>query len=325
MGRSSISAVVFVVSLVGTTIACAIIWEVFIHPNVYDCTDPGFIDYLTPGDWVHEAGGRPVAVVRDVVHARSMSEPDTIKQGWSIVRLWHLWYALVSASVLISLMFALLPWQRLPCPGSAMPKPPPQAMRPKRTILWIGAVFAVVVGLPLGYYHWILDWNSRPFCHKQFMLAFSTWMLDNRMDINSGKNPFPNVNGLSKESLSTIQENMGSFTGWTNGYRYVPGLREDDAGELVLMYLDRPTRWTWHGAPPTIFNKKAWIVVPVDFTMGSRRQSGSGELSERIPMDEFRRRLKRTIDFVRTNERPNWQTVVAEHTKFLDSIEHVGR
>jgi hypothetical protein len=56
-----------------------------------------------------------------------------------------------------------------------------------------------------------------------------------------------------------------------------------------------------------------------------RPKSGPGELSERVSLDEFRSRLKRTIDFIRTNERPNWQTIVAEQTKFLDSIDHVSQ
>jgi hypothetical protein len=91
------------------------------------------------------------------------------------------------------------------------------------------------------------------------------------------------------------------------------------------MYVGQPTRWTWHAQKPTIFREKAWIVVPVDFATGSRPQAGPGELSERISTDEFRRRLRRTVDFIRTNQRPNWQTIVAEHTKFLESIERVDR
>ena len=74
-----------------------------------------------------------------------------------------------------------------------------------------------------------------------------------------------------------------------------------------------------------MFKKKAWLVIPVDFTIWARPPSpGGGELSERVSLDEFRSRLRRTSsEFVRSNERPHWQTVVAEHTKFLDSIEHV--
>ena len=194
-------------------------------------------------------------------------------------------------------------------------------MRAKHLVLWIGGAFAGLVGLAFGYYCLILDWQARPFCHKQIMMSFLVWMHDQ----GAGTNTFPNVSGKGADSLAEIREEMAGNMRWANGYKYVPGLREDDPGDLVLMYLDRPTRWTWHGPPPTIFEKKAWIVVPVDFAMGDRARSGPGESSERVSLDEFRNRLRRTLDFVRTNERPNWQTVVAEHTKFLDSIEHVER
>ena len=176
--------------------------------------------------------------------------------------------------------------------------------------------------MAFGYYYFILDGQARPFCHKQVMLSFVQWMSDHGMDINSRTNPFPNVGGKGADSLAEIREEMGGSMSWATGYRYVPGLREDDPGDLVLMYLDRSTRWTWHGAPPTIFKEKAWIVVPLDFAMGDRPSAGPGELSERVSLDTFRNRLRRTLDFVRTNERPNWQTIIAEHAKFLDSIEY---
>lgn len=192
-------------------------------------------------------------------------------------------------------------------------------------MLWLGGLLAILVGVAFGYYHFILDWEGRPFCHKQIMFGFMHWMDDSGMDINSHTNVFPNANGTGADSLAAISNGMGGHMTWAKGYRYVPGLREDDPGDLVLMYLDRSTRWAWHGPPPSIFKDKAWIVVPADFAMGGRPQSGPGELSERVSLAEFRSRLRRTLDFVRTNERPHWQTVVAEHAKFLDSIEHVDR
>jgi hypothetical protein len=137
--------------------------------------------------------------------------------------------------------------------------------------------------------------------------------------------PFPNVNGNSRDSLYAISNGMGGYMDWVKDYGYVPGLREDDPGELVLMYFNHPTRWAWHGVPPTIFKEKAWILIPVDFAQGMRPRSGPGEESERVSFDDFRNRLRRTIDFVRTNERPNWQTIVAEQTKFLNSIDHVDQ
>jgi hypothetical protein len=199
------------------------------------------------------------------------------------------------------------------------------AMRPKHVVLTAAGALFVLVALALIYYHFILDWEGRPYCHKQVLSAFKMWMQDNGMDINSDTNPFPNVNGVGKDSLASINEEMNGHMDWAEGYKYVPGLREGDPGDLVLLYVDRPTRWVWHGPASTIFKKKAWIIVPVDFAMGGRPQSGPGELSERVSLEEFRIRLRRTLDFVRTNERPHWQTVVAEHTKFLGSLEHAAR
>jgi hypothetical protein len=94
------------------------------------------------------------------------------------------------------------------------------------------------------------------------------------------------------------------------------------------MYVDRPTRWTWHGAPPTKFKEKAWLIIPVDFTNAQRYGTNGeiipthevGEDSERLSTDEFKARLQKTIDFVRTNQRPNWQTIVAEHSTVLQTL-----
>ena len=194
-----------------------------------------------------------------------------------------------------------------------------------RILLWVAGVVVVLVVLAFGYHHFILDWEGRPVCDKGIMFAFYEWMGDNGRDPNTHTNAFPNINGIGAGSFATISNAMGSQMAGTREYRYVPGLRQDDPGDLVLVYLDRPTRWTWHEAYPTIFKKKAWMFVPVDFTMGGRPVRGGGELSERVSLDEFRRRLTRTLDCIRTNERPNWQTIVAEHTKFLESIEHVDR
>jgi len=118
---------------------------------------------------------------------------------------------------------------------------------------------------------------------------------------------------------------------WAETYRYVPGLRKGDPGDLVLMYMARPTRYIFHSRPQTIFADRRWMVVPLDFDgqggIGqeiSRDIPDSGEVSERVSLDEFRARLKKTLEFLRANDRPNWQTVVAEHQRFLESIEGGG-
>src|SRR6266404_5514943 len=131
-------------------------------------------------------------------------------------------------------------------------------MRLKTNGLWVIAAPAVIVSLALGFYYLILDWHWHPVCHKQVMGAFTVWMMDNKQ-----RNTFPNANGISQASLDLIRNEMGGSMDWAKDYRYIPGLRQDDPGRLIIMYMSRPTRWTWHGAPPTVFKEKAWIVVPV--------------------------------------------------------------
>lgn len=198
----------------------------------------------------------------------------------------------------------------------------------RRAILWFCGTFAVLVGLAYGSYRFLLDWHGRPTCHKLIMLGFMTVMHPHGGDILHDPKPFPNVRGSSQASLATLSESMAGYMAWTNDYNYIPGLREDDPPDLVLMYFNRPTRWNWHGVPPTIFQKKEWIIIPVDFGTGLdfRPHDGQiGECSERVSLTEFRSRLRQTLDFIRTNKRPYWQTVVADETKFLDSITNDDR
>ena len=198
-------------------------------------------------------------------------------------------------------------------------------MNLKRVIVWSAGFLAMLIVLVVGYCGLILDWSGRPICHKQILSAFQIEIYG---DLANGTKPYPNVKGKSRDSLASVSASFGGYMGWTNNYNYIPGLREDDPPDLVLMYFNHPTRWNWHGAPPAIFKKKAWIVIPVDFDLGAGFRPHTnelGECSERMSTDEFCKRLRGTLDFVRTNQRPNWQTVVAEHGKFLDSLENVKR
>jgi len=92
------------------TVVCTIAWEAFVDNHVYNCTDGGFLDYLSPGDWVHEWEGHPVKVVPKVTLDRDMSNPDTIQEGWTVTRLWYLWYSFFATSVVISAVLASVPW-----------------------------------------------------------------------------------------------------------------------------------------------------------------------------------------------------------------------
>lgn len=177
----------------------------------------------------------------------------------------------------------------------------------------LGCTFAEI----LVWEFCFLDRHARPFCHSQIMNGLRLWMADR------STNAFPNVQGHSHESMLAIRTEMGGYVDWVDRYSYVAGLTEEDPGDLVLLYLAEPTRWTWHGDPPSRFRDKAWVLVPVDFKSGLRVASslGPGEESERVSAQEFARRLRKTLEFLRDHRRPNWETVVAEHEALLEQLE----
>jgi hypothetical protein len=105
MRRTSIFIIIFFTVLLVTTVGASIAWE-RIGRGLYDCTDDNLFGYFTPGAWVHALPGKPIKSVDKVIRGRSMSEPDAIKRGWSISKLWGLWLSLLATSVLISAFVA---------------------------------------------------------------------------------------------------------------------------------------------------------------------------------------------------------------------------
>lgn len=187
----------------------------------------------------------------------------------------------------------------------------------------------IVIGVPavlvaVGVY-FSPNWQAKPLCHKQLMLGLENWLEKNQTTVA------PNVNGRSADSLAAFMKVPGDEEDkvWPTEYRYVPGLQKGDPSELVLAYFTKPTRFRHHACLPTIFDEQNWIIVPLDFagsgcslTQGqpARTVKTMGECSDNVALAEFRQRLKKTLDFLRENNRPHWQTVVEEHTKFLDSL-----
>jgi hypothetical protein len=100
----------FIMAFFMMTVICTVTWEVFVDGKVYNCTDAVFVDYLKPGDWVHEWDDHPIKVVPQVVRDENMSDPDTIEEGWTVTRLWYLWYLFFTTSVVISTVLAFTPW-----------------------------------------------------------------------------------------------------------------------------------------------------------------------------------------------------------------------
>src|SRR6266540_4583350 len=88
-----IRATKFLAMLTVCTVASTLLWERFIAGTIYHCTDPGFLEFLSPGDWAHIRYG------------------DALRAGWSMTGLWGLSYSFVIGSVIVSLIFAVLPWR----------------------------------------------------------------------------------------------------------------------------------------------------------------------------------------------------------------------
>jgi hypothetical protein len=66
---------------------------------------------LGPGNWVHDFGNTHVTFVHQIVTGRSMEEPDTILEGWSVPKLWCLWWSFVFASLVVSSLLTMLIWR----------------------------------------------------------------------------------------------------------------------------------------------------------------------------------------------------------------------
>ena len=154
---------------------------------------------------------------------------------------------------------------------------------------------------------------GKPVCHKAVNFALLSWQDQNA---TSG---YPNVAGRSTDSLARCDKLLHNDK-LSGKYKYVPGLTRDDPGELVLLYMAKPTRWTWHGERPSKTAPLKWLVVPVDFRTSSRKFNGNGEQSEQLTEDQFFTRLEGTLRFIEANERPNWESIVKEHRAFLETV-----
>jgi hypothetical protein len=161
-----------------------------------------------------------------------------------------------------------------------------------------------------------------PLCHKQLLVP----VVEDRQ-----KNPLrelPNEMGLSDESFLAIGRVLGHDANWSKSwaakYKYIPGLRQDDPGELVVFYLAKPTRWVWHGLPPKAWDPIGWVVCPLDQMVFNglleRDRVRPGEKSETLTNEQFRERLQRTLDYLKANRRPHWEVVVKEYQATLDSL-----
>lgn len=187
----------------------------------------------------------------------------------------------------------------------------------RRQFLLISLGAVLVVSAVCGFYSRWTYAVGQPICHKVFDTVLRSWHDE------AGSQEFPNVNGSSEESLAVLTPMLGDDI--SDRYLYVPGLCRDDPGDLVLMYVRQPTRWISHGSFPSMFAEKAWLIVPVDMKIyGSRPNLTAGEFSERLSDREFRRRLLKTLEHLKSKKPDHWEAITQEHSNFLKSIGSAG-
>jgi len=179
-------------------------------------------------------------------------------------------------------------------------------MKSRRTLVIALVCLCVLlaIGLKLRYPH-----DPLTLCQKQLDSAFAQWTMEN------GTNVYPNVEGDSRRSFALVGQYMLNGDEYYAKYGYVPGLKDDDPPELVLMYLKEKTRRTWNGdSSGSIRRKPKWMVIGPSF--GCDLPEG-GRLEETAV---FRTRLQKTLEFLQENSRPYWTNAVREHAAFLNSL-----
>ncbi len=161
--------------------------------------------------------------------------------------------------------------------------------------------------------------GPHPLCN--ISLDFMSWtMVEHPKEDNP---PYPNVKGSGRESLREITKYMAPKYAdrLLRDYAYVPGLRPADPTDLVLLYLNRPTRYTWHGDTKALSRDPAWLTFSPCFDSPLDAPEWCPEDGRRLPPNEFRARLQRTLDFLKEEDRPHWQEVLQEHTAILESTD----
>jgi len=100
----------FGLSLLMMTVVCELVWDFFVFGSLYLCTDPPIFGFLHPGDWVHTFDGNSIQVVAHIVPDSYPGDPDSLKEGWNVTRLWDVWFGFAGVAVVVSVGLTRLPW-----------------------------------------------------------------------------------------------------------------------------------------------------------------------------------------------------------------------
>jgi hypothetical protein len=153
-------------------------------------------------------------------------------------------------------------------------------------------------------------------CHRLLDAGLHEWMIE-----TTNKVQYPNVAGSSRRSLAVLVPYLGLNTNALRDYMYVPGLHSDDPENLILFYVKEPARRTWHGDSYWSLKPKRWIVLNPQMSIPDSDSSrAGGEVCEAISTAEFKDRLRITLDYLKRNNRLNWESIEKEQAQFLNSI-----
>ena len=144
------------------------------------------------------------------------------------------------------------------------------------------------------------------------------------MAMEENSNVYPNIEGDRIKSFNAIGELSLPMDSWN--YSYIPGLREGDPNDLVLFYMNEKTRYKAHFDRPillvSLMRKPQWMVIAPGFPRGDMSDPQEGLESGRLEdTPVFISRLKKTIDYLEENNRPNWQQVKKEYLKIIEEIK----
>ena len=117
----------------------------------------------------------------------------------------------------------------------------------------------------------------------------------------------------AKEDQCRHFKDHGVLSAEHNPFRYVQGLKKDDPQDLVVMYTKEMIHWRTKHLP-------SYEETPKWLAMGPREHHYWGRGDGWIDSTEFTRRLRKTLDFLRDNERPNWEQTVGDHGRFLQQV-----
>ena len=121
----------------------------------------------------------------------------------------------------------------------------------------------------------------------------------------------------AKEDQYRHFKDQGVLSAEYNPFRYVQGLKKDDPPDLIVMYVKKMTHWRT--------KRDSYEETPKWLVMGPHVESSYWAYEGGwIDTAEFTRRLRKTLDFLRANERPHWQETVKEHNRFLQQVKGAG-